>query len=37
MYDVYQIMLVMLAPVPEVGSTIRPTDYVATLLVTRAP
>ena len=36
-YDAYRVTLVTLAPIPEVGSTIRPTDYVATMLVTRSP
>jgi len=36
-YDAYKITLVTLAPSPEVGSRIRPTDYVATLMVTRSP
>ena len=36
-YDAYKITLVALAPSPEVGSTIRPTDYVATLTVSRLP
>ncbi|MEP7309879.1 MAG: hypothetical protein ABJA98_30585 [Acidobacteriota bacterium] len=36
-YDAYKITLITLAPSPEVGSTIRPTDYVATLIVTRSP
>ena len=36
-YDAYKITLVTLVPSPEVGSTIRPTDYVATLMVTRSP
>jgi hypothetical protein len=36
-YDAYRVQLVTLVPSPEVGSTIRPTDYVATLMVTRSP
>ena len=36
-YDAYKVTLVTLVPSPEVGSTIRSTDYVATLMVTRSP
>ena len=36
-YDAYKIVLVTVAPSPEVGSTIRPTDYVVTLTVSRSP
>ena len=36
-YDSYTITLVTLDPVPEAGSTIKPTDYVATLTVSHSP
>ena len=36
-YDAYKIALVTVAPSPEVGSTIRPTDYAVTLTVSRLP
>ena len=35
-YGAYRITLVTLDPYPTVDHTIRPSDYVATLLVTRA-
>ena len=36
-YDSYRITLTTLSPYPEAGATIRPSDYVATLVVTRSP
>ena len=36
-YDAYRIALTTLSPSPEAGATIRPADYVATLIVTRSP
>ena len=36
-YDAYRIKLVTLDPYPASGTTIRPSDYVAAWLVTRAP
>jgi len=35
-YDAYRISLVMLEPYPAVDRPIRPSDYVATMLVTRS-
>jgi hypothetical protein len=36
-YGAYTIALVTLTPSPEVGGTIRPTDYAATLTVSHSP
>jgi hypothetical protein len=36
-YGAYRIALTTLSPYPEVGATIRPSDYVVTLVVTRSP
>jgi hypothetical protein len=36
-YDAYRISLVTVTPSPEVGQTIRPSDYAVTLLLTRSP